>query len=94
MMKQVLCPYLGTSWAGVFVKSIAKGVKNIGKGVVKGVSGLAMCRCCKKYCWFTHRSIAIPAAAMFLAPQLGITSLLGKSALAGSATGLTFDWWS
>ena len=76
---------------GGFVKSIAKGVKNIGKGVVKGVSGLAkgVAGAVKNIAGSPIGQFAIPAAAMFFAPQLGITSLLGKSALAGSATGLT-----
>ena len=76
---------------GGFIKSIAKAVTRPVKAVAKGVSGLAkgVAGAVKNIASSPIGQFAIPAAAMFFAPQLGVTSLLGKSALAGGASGLT-----
>ena len=76
---------------GGFVKSIARAVTRPVKAVAKGVSGLAkgVAGAVKNIAKSPIGQFGIPAAAMFFAPQLGVTSLLGKSALAGGTTGLT-----
>ena len=75
---------------GGFVKSIARAVTRPVKAVAKGVSGLAkgVAGAVKNIAKSPIGQFGIPAAAMFFAPQLGVTSLLGKSALAGGSTGL------
>ena len=75
---------------GGFVKSIARAVTRPVKAVAKGVSGLAkgVAGAVKNIAKSPIGQFGIPAAAMFFAPQLGVTSLLGKSALAGGTTGL------
>ena len=75
---------------GGFIKSIVKAPAKIVKGVAKGVSGLAkgVAGAVKNIAKSPIGQFGIPAAAMFFAPQLGVTSLLGKSALAGGTTGL------
>ena len=75
---------------GGFIKSIVRAPAKIVKGVAKGVSGLAkgVAGAVKNIAKSPIGQFGIPAAAMFFAPQLGVTSLLGKSALAGGTTGL------